>query len=414
MRVLSAFLCSLLASGAQSSFVARLNGDAELLRKISATPCEKCNTEHGLVDLWKPAVEGRHVTDNWKGQIDVRGDNELKALLKSMNHSIVHQNIEETIQAEKVRLSTRSNATATFFDDYRDYDEMLQRMDYWVSSYQGVTSITAGVTYEGRQIKGVRFGNSPTRHVVWIQCGIHAREWIAPATCMWFTERLLDLQNSDPTVRDILSKLEVYVIPVLNVDGYRYSWTNNRLWRKNRQPNSDGSVGTDLNRNWDADWGKCGASTNPSSDTYRGTGPFSAPESDAVRQTMAILKGAGYQILGGHDFHSYGQLLLRPYGWTSEDTPNNAIEEERGQKMCDAITATSGLHYTNQKSFDLYCCSGLACDWIAEQTVEASGFTFELRGTPGGFVLPPDQIIPSGEEIYAAMLVWFREMLYEV
>lgn len=407
------------ASALSGTFVATLpKADAPLLRQIAMMECGECGMDHGRVDLWEPdGIDPEHIADDWRGSVDVRGGAALRGFLAnhSHGHDLMHADFEFSVESEKKRLrAPRAQDRDDFFEDYRTQDEIYQRLSQWTGEYAGTSLFTVGQSYLGEDIKGIRFGSSSENHVTWIQCGIHAREWIAPATCMYFGHKLLEgLKNGDSEVTDLLSKTIVYLTPVLNPDGYRHTWTNSRMWRKNRQPNSGSSaVGTDLNRNWAADWGKCGASTSPSSDTYRGSAVFSAPETAAVRDYIGALKRDGYKVLGGHDFHAYGNLLLRSYGWTSTNAPNNAIEQERGARMVNAIYESSGQRYTNQRAYELYCCSGLACDWIAEQTTEYSGFTFELRGSPGGFVLPPDQIVPSGEEIYASMLVWFREVTY--
>eukprot|EP01065_Artemidia_motanka_P041878 TRINITY_DN54_c0_g1_i1.p1 TRINITY_DN54_c0_g1~~TRINITY_DN54_c0_g1_i1.p1 ORF type:complete len:419 (+),score=156.71 TRINITY_DN54_c0_g1_i1:58-1314(+) len=395
---------------AQGTFVARVHkGDAGTLRKLAAVPCKGCGSDHGLVDVWKPVGD---VRDAWAGSIDVRGGEELRRALANVSHEVIHSDLEEAVRQERARV--RSTAKTDWYDDYHPLDEIHTKLDEFIEDYSGVTPFSIGKSYEGRDIRGIRFGSSDEKHAVWLQCGIHAREWIAPATCMYYTQKILEnLRGGDKEVAALLSKLVIYMVPVLNVDGYVYTWTTNRMWRKNRQPNSGSSfVGTDLNRNWDSHWGGCGASTSPSSDTYRGTGAFSAPETKAVHDFLAQLKADGYHVLGGHDYHSYGELILRNYGWTTEPAHNNDFEEARGAKMQAAIEAVHGMKYTNERSYDLYCHSGVASDFFGAQTTEASGFTFELRGTPGGFVLPPDQIIPSGEEIYAGLLTYFAEITY--
>lgn len=412
-----AFAVMVVTTALSGTFVATLpTADAPMLRQIARLECEECGTEHGRVDMWDPdAVEPEHIHDTWRGAVDVRGGAVLRAFLANHSHDLMHTDYEGAVESEKNRLrAPRAQDRDDFFEDYRTLEEIRTRLNQWAEQYEGASLFTVGQSYLGQDIKGIRFGSSSENHATWIQCGIHAREWIAPATCMYIAQKLLEgLKNGDAEVTSLLSKTYVYLTPVLNPDGYAYTWSDNRMWRKNRQPNEGSSaMGTDLNRNWASDWGKCGASTSPSSDTYRGSSVWSAPETAAVRDYLSMLKRDGYKVLGGHDFHAYGNLLLRSYGWTSTDAPNNAIEQERGARMVQAIFESSGVRYTNQKSYDLYCCSGLACDWIADQTTENSGFTFELRGTPGGFVLPPNQIIPSGEEVYDSMIVWFKEVTY--
>jgi carboxypeptidase A1 len=99
--------------------------------------------------------------------------------------------------------------------------------------------------------------------------GIHAREWIGPATVSFIATKLLQGYGTDPTITNILNHFTFHIIPVLNVDGYVYSFEHDRMWRKNRQPNQI-CTGVDLNRNWDAGFGNAGASNYPCSDAYHG------------------------------------------------------------------------------------------------------------------------------------------------
>lgn len=407
------------AAALSGTFVARLpKADAPMLREIAKVECKECGTEHGRVDLWKPdSADPEHIHDSWSGEVDVRGGPALRSFLanRSHAHDFMHEDFEAVVEAERKRLrAPRAQDRDDWFDDYRTADEIGAKMNEFVEKYADVSLFTVGQSYLGEDIKGIRFGSSPEKHAVYIECGLHAREWITHAVCMYVAEKLLEgLKNGDEVVTELLSKTYVYMVPDVNPDGYRYTWETDRMWRKNRQPNQGTSaMGTDLNRNWDADWGKCGASTNPSSNTYRGAHVWSAPEAAAVRDFVAKLKRDGYKLQAAHDIHSYGDLLLRPRGWTYDDTPNDNIEKARGAKMCQAISEISGRTYVNQKSIDLYCCSGLCGDWFAQETAQGSAFTFELRGEPGGFVLPPDQIRPNGEEIYAALIVWFKEVTY--
>uniref|UniRef100_A0A3B1IFF1 Carboxypeptidase O n=1 Tax=Astyanax mexicanus TaxID=7994 RepID=A0A3B1IFF1_ASTMX len=96
--------------------------------------------------------------------------------------------------------------------------------------------------------------NGPKK-AIWMDCGIHAREWIAPAFCQYFVKEILASYKTDTKMNEMFKNLDFYITPVLNMDGYIYSWT--RLWRKSRSPGSDGCscYGTDLNRNFYANWG---------------------------------------------------------------------------------------------------------------------------------------------------------------
>lgn len=104
---------------------------------------------------------------------------------------------------------------------------------------------------------------------VWFQCSIHSREWISNAVCQYIVSYLVSNYGINEEVTSLLNTVELIVMPFVNPDGYKWTWSSSRLWRKNRQPNSGSTcVGTDLNRNYNDKWGTGGGSTNPCSDTY--------------------------------------------------------------------------------------------------------------------------------------------------
>jgi len=233
----------------------------------------------------------------------------------------------------------------------------------------------------------------------------HSREWISPMTVMYVVTELVTKYGSDGNVTKYLDELEFIVIPVINPDGYAFSWSTTRLWRKNRR-NNGGSFGVDLNRNWDSDWGGSGSSGVPSSDTYRGPTVFSEPESKAVRdyvETQTRIKAA-------IDFHAYSQLVLRPYGYTYKIAPDEAQLKILGDAMRDAIFSVHGIRYSSIMGSELYLAAGAADDWgymKGEDPPSKDGYfsyTIELRDTGRyGFILPPAQIIPTGEENFEAV-----------
>jgi len=205
---------------------------------------------------------------------------------------------------------------------------------------------------------------------------------------------------TNPALASIVDNVDFTFVPVANPDGYSYSWTTNRLWRKNRRLNTGGSYGVDLNRNWDDHWCVAGGSTAPSNDAYCGTGPFSEPESKLLQQ-ISLTFGP---FDGAFDFHSYGQLIMRPYGWSNTFPPNNVQLNSVGNGMRSAILANSGKAYTNQAIHQLYLASGSSCDyWVNAAKIPLS-YGFEVRDTGTyGFQLPANQIIATGEENWAAV-----------
>ena len=203
---------------------------------------------------------------------------------------------------------------------------------------------------------------------------------------------------SFPRLKALVDSREVWVVPDLNPDGGEYDIATGsyRSWRKNRQPNSGSSyVGTDLNRNWDFKWNCCGGSSgSASSETYRGAAPASAPEVKVVQDFVkSRVVGGKQQITTAIDWHTYGQLVLWPFGWTySQVVPGmTQAEYTTFSTMGRAMAATNG--YTPEQSSSLYVTDGAIDDYLWG-TQKIYAFTFEMYpGSGGGGFYPPDEVI---------------------
>ncbi|MFM7808234.1 MAG: M14 family metallopeptidase, partial [Planctomycetota bacterium] len=180
--------------------------------------------------------------------------------------------LQAVIQAERERLAEPVEA-ADWFADFENLAAINARLDALVALRPDLCSIvTAGSSIQGRAIKGIRISKNPngTSMPAFVFTATqHAREWAVPMTAMWFADQLVEKYATDARIANVVDSSEVYIFPVLNPDGYDYSWTTTRLWRKNRRLNSGGSYGVDLNRNWATGFGGAGSSGTQSSDTYR-------------------------------------------------------------------------------------------------------------------------------------------------
>ena len=224
--------------------------------------------------------------------------------------------------------------------------------------------------------------------------GQHAREWIGVMVTTCIADRLVRGYDTDPRVHKLLTDYTFHVVPLMNPDGYEYSWRSDRYWRKNRQA----PYGVDLNRNWSVGFGT-GSSSNKRSQVYRGPYAFSEPETRAVRDLALRLDLAAHI-----DFHSYGQLILYPWSHTKKPAPDHDRLTALGDVMASAIRSIHGKKYKLMTATDLYAAGGTAPDWTYGDR-GAMGFTIELRPNGGkGFVLPPDQIIPTCDESFAAVV----------
>jgi len=317
---------------------------------------------------------------------------------------VVTEDVQRWVDEEFERLAVRPRVSegGDPFADFRDLAEVEAILaDLAASSPELATVIELGMSIEGRPIRGLHIGtgngSSPT---LYVQGGQHAREWISVSTALWIATKLVQ-GVAEPQIAALLGEMDVVVVPVVNPDGYAYTWTNERFWRKNRR---DG-IGVDTNRNFAVGWGGEGAGTEPQEDNYAGPAAFSEPESSAVRDYVA----AHPEVVSFLDLHSFGQLILWPWGHIQEPAPDAAALEAMGGELSEAMYAVHEYGYSPIQGVDLYPAAGNAIDW-AYGDADLRSYTIELRPTnveefEQGFVLGTDQIVPVGEEAMAAVLV---------
>ncbi|KAL9562523.1 hypothetical protein ACKAV7_013606 [Fusarium commune] len=221
-------------------------------------------------------------------------------------------------------------------------------------------------------------------------------------------------QNKDRLVRDTLNNYDIYIIPIANPDGFVYTITDDRLWRKNRQKRAGQKcIGTDLNRNWPHEWDiPGGSSTDTCNETYRGMKAGDTPENKAlVKHTRSVAQKNG--IKSYIDFHSFSQLILLPYGYTCDTNITDINEQmELAGGVADAIKQVNDLNfYYGPTCQTIYQTSGGSSDWVYDVAGAELAWGMELRPQRlrgNGFVLPPKQIVESGEEIWAGMRYLFE------
>jgi len=288
------------------------------------------------------------------------------------------------------------------WDDYHDHDTLNEFIAALADANEWANIIEIGESYEGRKMNVLSItkcgAGCPN---IWLEAGIHAREWISPAVAAYIVRELVEDYAEHPSYID---NINWYYLPSANPDGYAYTMSDDRYWRKTRAPNSGSSCkGVDPNRNWGFHWAEAGVSFDPCSEVFCGTEAFDQVETTNVRDF--VLKLDPIPVLG-HCFHSYSQLWLWPYGYGYDAYPDNYKEIE--QLAIDASDALYGVHGTifdPINSADLYPAAGASDDWYKSIGMRYA-FTTELRDTgTWGFVLPKEQIIPSGEEMWAGFEV---------
>jgi carboxypeptidase T len=287
---------------------------------------------------------------------------------------------------------------------YHNYAELTAEVNRVVAAFPAITrKISIGTSYEGRDLMGVKIsdnaGVDEDEPEVLFTHHQHAREHLTVEMAVYLLNELTGRYGSDSRVTDVVNSREIWILPDLNPDGSEYDIATGsyRSWRKNRQPNAGSSaVGTDLNRNWAYLWGCCGGSSGSAgSDTYRGTGPESAPEVRRVADFVRSRRVGGVQqIRTAIDFHTYSELVLWPYGYTYADLAPGMSRDEYDTHAAIGRTMASSNRYTPQQASDLYITDGSIDDWLwGDQRIFS--YTFEMYPGQfgGGGFYPPDEVI---------------------
>lgn len=287
---------------------------------------------------------------------------------------------------------------------YRSFDDPVRGVRVFLDSLAlanpSVHLDTLGFTYESRPILVAKIGSpddSEARPNVLFLATYHAREWAATEMAL---RLLLHLSraNPDPRVDSLVRRRDIWIIPVANPDGYQYTFSTDRLWRKNRRPIDGRSVGVDLNRNHSSHWGydDSGSSPDPASEVYRGTAPASEEETRAIEAFHAA-----HPPVLSVSYHTYTGLILWPPGWQAGLLPGDlgifqalAGTDER-PAVIDRLPGPERTYYHPAPGWNLYPTNGDYTDFAYERygTLAVipeltSGYEF---GAYYGFVFPDDE-----------------------
>jgi len=306
------------------------------------------------------------------------------------------EHYEDMRNAKRNKNST--NGGIFEFDYFPPTGDISNFVNQKVTQYPGVAQrVTIGQTYNGNPIFGLRLGNAqgPT---FFINCGIHAREWITVTTCCYIIDQLL---GEDPEGPAILQEWNVFVVPILNTDGYDFTHTNTRLWRKDREPNPGSTcIGTDMNRNYGYGWGGDGSSPSACADTYRGASAFSCYGIYYLREFLTPFINQG-RLFGFMDIHAYGAMFMSPYGYTYTLPPALDYNVMYGhmEAACNDIWAENGRTYAYGSVGNvIYLASGGSNDWAYGDGGCIAAFALEVFGS--NFTPPTSWIEPIGREIW--------------
>merc|ERR1712168_1405980 len=332
-------------------------------------------------DFWTQIRIGHHV------DIMASPDNleDLHSFLKSLNidFAVMIEDVQPLVELEKkasVKAKTKLWAGHNMdWTSYHALEDIYGWFDYLESTYEVCKKESIGQTYEGQDmiVMKVCKGECGNKPAMWIDSGIHAREWIAPAVGTWLLNELVENDAAHP---EFTEQLDWYFLPSHNPDGYRKSRDDDRMWRKTttKYP-GDSCQGTDANRNWDYHWSENGASSDGCSQTYYGPEPFSEVEARNVRDWVAARKD---RIVFYQTLHSYSQLILIPWGYTETPAPGYDAMYDLALRGYDALHAVHGEYYeVGCIPCVLYTAAGTSLDWALGVAHIPYVYSIELRDT---------------------------------
>ena len=325
---------------------------------------------------------------------------------------VIHQDLEDFYARRG-----RDGNSLDLMGGFKTYGEINAAMDTIHMQHPAITTakFVIGQTLEGNNIYAMKISDNPevdeNEIELFYNSLIHAREPGAMEVLILFMNHLTDQYGINQSVTDLVDNREFYFVPCINVDGYLYNQSTNPngggMWRKNRR-NNGGSFGVDLNRNWGFNWGydNDGSSPTPAAETYRGTGPFSEPETQVIRNFIE-----SRNFLVSMNYHTYSNLVLYPWGTQAFQggfTPENDVFALMADSIQYYIQQVNGAVYDIGPPWQLlYNVNGDCNDWCyGEQGTKPRIFPFttEVGGASDGFWPAQNRIVPLAQENLPANL----------
>ena len=288
------------------------------------------------------------------------------------------------------------------YNEYHSLAEGICLLRNLADAFPEITQLLSiGQSVEGRDIWALKITDNPeidepNEERILFTGVTHAREWATHELVLYLAEKLTSLYRVDAEIKHIIDHSVVWLVPVVNPDGFEYSWTTKRLWRTNKN-------GVDINRNYSYRWGRdgVGSSQHAGVGTYRGPSPASEPETRAIQNLLAEQRFAV-----AVSYHSYSQMALYPWGYTALVAPESYTSlRSIAKRYTDIVFSVSGNRYFhNQWSYGLYLGNGVFSDY-AYGMHGTLPLTVEVRPrltSEGGFLLPEHQIPLNNRENMAA------------
>lgn len=313
---------------------------------------------------------------------------------------------------------------------YHTYSEVVTDLNRVIARYgQGPNAIAKlfdiGKSFEGRTIWALKISDNvaldENEPEVLAESNMHAREHITAEMGLYMIHLLTNKYGQSTAlgqrVTNIVNSREIWVIPMLNPDGAMFDISGGKFhgWRKNRQvnPGSD-KIGIDLNRNWSYKWNCCGGSSgNPRSARYRGQYPFEAVEDQVLRDFILSRRIDGaQQITETFNWHSYGEHIVWPYGYTKDDVPPDMTVDDHAAFVAMGQKMASLNGYKAMQGSDMYIYDGDFPAWAyGDQGIFV--YTFEMYPRWGcngcGGFRPPSSVITRETTRNRELVLYFLE-----
>lgn len=329
---------------------------------LSIAAISGCGLDNRMFGDRNPKVAALGIQDRTQVQIRFRDKEQLDAIAdagvdlfenvdmeaRTVDATLTRQT-EATLKRMGVRYTVTQKLSAMGFPaGYMTVEHVLSDMQAVASKHSQIARlVTIGKSLEGRPIVAMRVTSRPDLKLpsLLVTSGQHARELPPVQISSRFMHLLTESYGTDPTVTKLVDTRDVWIVPVVNPDGRTHVEKGDGMWRKNRRDNGDGTRGVDTNRNADDHWSE--GESYSGSDAYRGSAPFSEPETQALRDLANQQKFAI-----ALDFHCYGGMILWPPGYTNGLSKDDAAFRRIGTRMAKPIGYKAGtIAQTIYKSY---------------------------------------------------------------
>ena len=327
--------------------------------------------------------------------------------------------LERTKESRELLKTKKATKSSGFglgsMGGFYTFSEVVAQLDFMRSKYPNLitTKDSIGASVEGRAIWAVKISDNPDvkedEPEVFYNAMSHSNEQQGMMTLFYFMFHLLENYGIDPEVTYLVNNRELYIVPVLNPDGYVYneqiSPNGGGMWDKNRR-SIDGVVfGVALGRNFSFMWGldNIGSSPDPQSEAYRGTGPFSEPETQAIRNYCI-----DHNFSINNNIHTYGPCVFPPWGYNMKQSPDS-LKFNNLINLASAINGYPNGIFLPFNSIFVYTVNGDMGDWMYGDTVlknKIFSVCTEVGGEKDGLWPRPERIIPLAEENLYSNLVY--------